>query len=75
VVVVVAVLLGYVFFAYLPLARQLDTRRHLLAEKQQELAEAQELEQILEVELTPKERVALGKSAESVRESIAMVRL
>ena len=33
------------------------------------------LEQILEVELTPKERVALGKSAESVRESIAMVRL
>ena len=33
------------------------------------------LEQVLEVELTPKERVALGKSAESVRESIAMVRL
>jgi len=33
------------------------------------------LEQIIEVELTPKERVALGKSAESVRESIAMVRL
>jgi malate dehydrogenase len=33
------------------------------------------LEQIVEVELTPKERVALGKSAESVRESIAQVRL
>jgi len=33
------------------------------------------LEQVIEVELTPKERVALGKSAESVRESIAMVRL
>ncbi len=33
------------------------------------------LEQIIEVELTPKERVALGKSAESVRESIAMVKL
>jgi malate dehydrogenase len=33
------------------------------------------LEQIIEVELTPKERVALGKSAESVRESIALVRL
>ena len=36
---------------------------------------ARGLEQILEVELTPKERVALGKSAESVRESIAMVKL
>jgi len=33
------------------------------------------LEQVIEVELTPKERVALGKSAESVRESIAMVKL
>ena len=33
------------------------------------------LEQVIEVELTPKERVALGKSAESVRESIALVRL
>ncbi|HXY20391.1 MAG TPA: malate dehydrogenase [Gemmatimonadales bacterium] len=33
------------------------------------------LEQIIEVELTPKERVALGKSAESVRESIALVKL
>ena len=36
---------------------------------------ARGLEQIVEVELTPKERVALGKSAESVRESIALVRL
>ena len=36
---------------------------------------ARGLEQIVEVELTPKERVALGKSAESVRESIAQVRL
>jgi len=36
---------------------------------------ARGLEQIIEVELTPKERVALGKSAESVRESIAMVKL
>jgi malate dehydrogenase len=33
------------------------------------------LEQVIEVELTPKERVALGKSAESVRESIALVKL
>ena len=33
------------------------------------------LEQVIEVELTPKERVALGKSAESVRESIAQVKL
>jgi len=33
------------------------------------------LEQIVEVELTPKERVALGKSAESVRESISLVKL
>ena len=36
---------------------------------------AKGLEQIVEVELTPKERVALGKSAESVRESIAQVKL
>jgi malate dehydrogenase len=36
---------------------------------------AKGLEQIIEVELTPKERVALGKSAESVRESIAQVKL
>jgi len=36
---------------------------------------ARGLEQIIEVELTPKERVALGKSAESVRESIALVKL
>jgi malate dehydrogenase len=36
---------------------------------------ARGLEQIVEVELTPKERVALGKSAEAVRESIALVKL
>ncbi len=36
---------------------------------------AKGLEQVVEVELTPKERVALGKSAESVRESIAQVKL
>ncbi len=33
------------------------------------------LEQIIEVDLTSKERVALGKSAEAVRESIAQVKL
>jgi malate dehydrogenase len=36
---------------------------------------ARGLERIIEVELTSKERVALGKSAESVRESIAQVQL
>ncbi len=36
---------------------------------------AKGLEQIIEVELTSKERVALGKSAEAVRESLAQVKL
>jgi malate dehydrogenase len=36
---------------------------------------AKGLEQIIEVELTSKERIALGKSADSVRESIAQVKL
>jgi len=36
---------------------------------------ARGLEQIVEVELTSRERIALGKSADSVRESIAQVKL
>jgi malate dehydrogenase len=36
---------------------------------------AKGLEQIVEVELTSKERIALGKSADAVRESIAQVKL
>jgi malate dehydrogenase len=36
---------------------------------------ARGLEQIIEVQLSSKERIALGKSAEAVRESIAQVRL
>ncbi len=36
---------------------------------------ARGLEQIIEVELTSKERIALGKSADAVRESIAQVKL
>ena len=36
---------------------------------------ARGLEQIVEVELTSRERISLGKSADSVRESIAQVKL
>jgi type IV pilus assembly protein PilO len=39
----VIVLVAYVLLAFMPLARQLQVRRHVLADKQRELAEAQQL--------------------------------